>query len=112
MLRVCNETASPPKGYEKKGESENKNKNGLFQWGHGFSSMDTGNWAIRQCFTYKLQWGHGFSSMDTEQMASKYIGLAEGFNGAMDFHPWIDGDQGRWLNSEPASMGPWTFIHR
>ena len=36
-----------------------------FQWGHGFSAVDTGLTAFAYVPFHAFQWGHGFSAMGT-----------------------------------------------
>jgi len=62
----------------------------VLQWGHGFSSMDRPFRTTMMPGSSSLQWGHGFSSMDSSIGSMAVTPVYVRFNGAMDFHPWIE----------------------
>ena len=83
-----------------------------FQWGHGFSAMDTTG-AVRHCprCPAGFQWGHGFSAMDTSRWKMRRSGHPCVSMGPWLFsHGYVEGTE-LGCREEFVSMGPWLFSH-
>ena len=85
----------------------------MFQWGHGFSAMDTPKKTLLTTEYFSVSMGpwlfsHGYLELvDSMQMPTSVFQWGHGFS-AMDTRSRVRSDRAEALH---VSMGPWLFSH-